>query len=119
VSDPLQALLELSARETLFPPSSRYHGIETATLVRPDGREVVYLRRRFVPQPARFALLREHVVADGERPDTIAAHYLNDPEQFWRLCDANLVLRPEELTARAGAVVRITLPEGVPGAQDG
>ena len=50
-----------------FPPSSRYHDIEVATVAGPDGRAIAYLRRRFVPQPERFALLREHVVRAGER----------------------------------------------------
>jgi hypothetical protein len=113
----LSDLLELSAQAVLFPPASRYHGIETATLER-DGRPVVYLRRRFVPQAERFALLQEHVVTEGERHDTIAARYLGDPEQFWRLCDANGVMRPSELTERVGAVIRITLPEGIPGGTD-
>jgi hypothetical protein len=118
MSGPLADLLELSARAALFPPSSRYHGIETATIER-DGRTIVYLRRRFVPAAERFALLHEHVVSEGERYDTLAARYLGDPEQFWRLCDANAVMRPADLTATVGAVVRITLPEGIPGAQRG
>jgi hypothetical protein len=118
VSGPLDRLIEQSAKAALFPPTSRYHGIETATLER-GGRTVAYLRRRFVPPPERFSALEEHVVADGERPDTIAARHLGDPEQFWRLCDANGVRRPDELTARPGAVVRIALPEGLQGASDG
>ena len=32
---------------------------------RPTGETIVYLRRRFVPQPERFALLREHTVTAG------------------------------------------------------
>ncbi|MGH7229842.1 MAG: LysM domain-containing protein, partial [Nitrospiraceae bacterium] len=43
--------------------------------------------------------------------------YVGDPEQFWRLCDANAAMRPEELTGIIGRVLRITLPEGIPGAQ--
>jgi hypothetical protein len=56
------------------------------------------------------------VVTEGERPDTIAATLAGDPEQFWRVCDANRVLHPEEL-ACIGRRVRITLPEGVPAAE--
>jgi hypothetical protein len=110
----LTDLLELSARGTLYPRTSRYHDVETTTLEL-HGRTIVYLRRRFVPPPERFALLREHVVAEGERPDTLAARYLGDPEQAWRLCDANAVMRPAELTELVGRIVRITLPEGIPG----
>ena len=99
-----------------FPATSRYFDVDTARRVLEDGTVVTYLRRRWVPQPERFATLSEHVVMQGERLDNVAAHYLGDPEQFWRLCDANGVLHPEELTAKVGRRIRITLPEGVPGA---
>ena len=101
---------------TNFPPNSRYHTIATATITTAAGREVAYLRRRFLPAPGRFALLQEHTVSAGERPDLIAAAYWGDAEQFWRLCDANGVMQPEELTAEVGRRLRITLPEGIPGA---
>ncbi len=100
----------------LFPANSRYQSIETTKLVRPNGTEIVYLKRRFVPQPERFALLQEHVVVDGDRLDNVAARYLADPEQFWRVCDANRAMRPDELTEEIGRRLRITLPEGIPGA---
>lgn len=99
----------------LFPPTSRYFSVETTTLEGPDGKAIVYLRRRFVPQPEGFALLQEHVVKQGERLDNVTAQYLDDPEQFWRLCDANRALRPDELTETIGRRLRITLPEGIPG----
>jgi hypothetical protein len=79
----------------------------------------VYLRRRFVPPPERFALLQEHVVVEGDRLDNVTARYLTDPEQFWRVADANAAMRPDELTETVGRRLRITLPEGVPGAPDG
>ena len=100
---------------TNFSPTSRYYGIETTTLEMPEGKVVIYLRRRFVPSPERFALLQEHVVKQDERLDNITAQYLGDPEQFWRVCDGNGAMRPEELTETIGRRVRITLPEGIPG----
>jgi hypothetical protein len=118
-TDPLQALLQaIPLKATLFPPNSRYHGIELAALAGADGRTIAYLRRRIVPAPERFALLQEHTVAAGERLDQIAAHYMGDPELFWRICDANRAVRPEELTETPGRRLRITLPEGIPGASD-
>ena len=98
-----------------FPPTSRYHNIETATLQTADGRQVVYLKRRFVPSPDRLALLQEHLVTQGDRLDNITARYYNDPLQFWRICDANTAMNPPELTATIGRRLRITLPEGIPG----
>ncbi|MFB7614933.1 LysM domain-containing protein [Kitasatospora sp. NPDC056181] len=100
-----------------FPAGSRYAGLPLA-VAELDGRQVRYVTRRFVPQPDRFALLREHTVAEGERPDTVAAAELGDPERSWLLCDANGVLDPAELTATVGRRLRITLPEGVPGVAD-
>ena len=98
-----------------FPPTSRYHDIEVAQLELPDGRTISYLRRRFIPPPERHMLLREHVVHEGERLDQVAATYLGDPEQFWRVADANGAVAPEDLTRDAGRRLRITLPAGVPG----
>ena len=94
--------------------NSRYASTPVATRTQTDGTQVAYLRRRFVPSPENFALLQEHLVVEGERLDVITARYIGDPEQFWRLCDANPVLHPEELTSVAGSIIRITLPEGVP-----
>ena len=102
----------------MFGPNSRYYLTKTGRLVREDGTEVVYLRRRFVPSPDRFAVIGEHVVSEGERLDLIAHQYLGDPEQFWRIADANGAVRPEELTEEPGRRLRITLPEGIPGASN-
>ncbi|MCC6862858.1 MAG: hypothetical protein IT158_30065 [Bryobacterales bacterium] len=99
----------------IFPVNSRYRSVETAQWRSPDGRDIVYLRRRFIPAPERFELLFEHTVADGDRLDNLAAQYLGDPELFWRVADANGAMQPEELTERTGRRLRITLPEGIPG----
>lgn len=99
-----------------FPATSRYYGIETTTMKTASGATVAYLRRRFLPSPDRFALLQEHVVVDDERLDNITAKYMDDPEAFWRIADANAAMRPQELTETIGRRLRITLPEGVPGA---
>jgi hypothetical protein len=102
-------------QQSAFPVTSRYHGIPTGMLVLPDGRSVVYLKRRFVPPPERFSVLVEHTVEPQERLDTIAAQFLDDPEAFWRICDANNAIDPHELTDTPGRRLRITLPEGIPG----
>ncbi len=99
----------------MFSINSRYYGIATATLETAGGETINYVRRRFVPPPENFALLLEHVVSEGERLDNITAQYLGDPEQFWRVCDANGAIRPEELVETVGRRIRITLPEGIPG----
>ena len=117
MSNILQQILEGPPLEaTAFPANSRYHGLRTRQIDAGDGTSIVYLERRFVPQPDRFAVIRIHVVSEGERLDNITARYLGDPELFWRIADANGVMRPDELTSRAGAEIRIALPAGVPNA---
>jgi hypothetical protein len=99
----------------MFPITSRYYSTPNAELETSDGKKIKYLRRRFVPPPEQFDLLLEHTVVEDERLDNISAQYLGDPEQFWRICDANNAMRPEELTDTVGRNLRITLPEGIPG----
>lgn len=114
--DPTQAIAGLSSPKTnFFPITSRYYDNDTAQLETIAGKTIVYLRRRFVPPPERFALLQNHTVTEGDRLDNITAQYLGDPEQFWRICDANRAMHPGELTETIGRRLRITLPEGIPG----
>ena len=104
--------------KTDFPPESRYHGSEVRSFTSPDGIETVYLTRRFVPEPDRFGTLSVHIVAQGERLDMTAARLVGDPEQYWRLCDSNGAIWPEELEAPE-ARVRVTLPLDVPRPEEG
>lgn len=116
VNDPMKTILKNLKLETnLFPPTSRYYGVETTTMETSGGKTVVYLKRRFIAQPERFELIKEHTVTEGDRPDNVAAQHLGDPEQFWRIADANNVMRPEELTDETGRKLRITQPEGIQG----
>lgn len=108
----------IALKPNLFPITSRYYGIDTAQLETATGKTIVYLRRRFVPPPERFALLQEHMVTQGDRLDNITAQYLGDPEQFWRVADANNAMNPTALVQQPeniGRKLRITLPEGIPG----
>jgi hypothetical protein len=95
----------------MFDHTSRYYAIETATLTLQDGRTVAYKRRRFLPAGEEMPLLAETPVSQGERPDVLAHRTLGDPLQYWRLCDANNVMRPTELTDEPGRAVRVPLPQ--------
>ena len=92
-------------------PTSRYAGLPTASFTAPDGRVLMYLRRRFVPSSEEMTVLARHRVRQGDRLDRIAAGELGDPEQFWRVCDANDALVPRALTAGIGSVLVIPLPQ--------
>lgn len=99
----------------MFEPGSRYENIETTTLVILDaeGRPhmIRYKRRRFIPSPEGSTTLLEHSVVQGDRLDNLTALYLGDPQQFWRVCDANIALHPEDLTREVGQTIRIALPK--------
>ena len=41
----------------------------------------------------------------------ITARTLGDPEQYWRVCDANDAMNPAELTVRPGRTLRVPLPQ--------
>ncbi len=100
----------------MFESTSRYANVETATMSVIDDEDrrwtIAYKRRRFVPPASGMTELLEHIVAQGDRLDNITARYLGDPTQFWRVCDANTVLHPAELTDEIGRAIRIALPKG-------
>ena len=113
LNDPFAALLKAVALKTpAFPPNSRYHGLPTATLVRPGRDPLPYITRRFIPPHETLAVMQEHAVAQGDRLDNLAARYLGDPELYWRLADANGALRPDDLLEPLGRRLLIALPGG-------
>jgi hypothetical protein len=99
----------------MFDQTSRYAKLEITEISVPDAngelRVVRYVTRRLIPVAGSSDTLVEHTVAAGERLDRIAARYVGDPAQFWRIADANASLRSEESTDRPGAVLRIALPQ--------
>jgi nucleoid-associated protein YgaU len=94
----------------MFDPASRYYEIENAVITGPDGREIPFKRRRFLPQGEAMLTLVEVTVVEGDRLDQIAARTLGDPEHFWRVADANNTLDPMAL-AEPGARLRVPVPQ--------
>jgi hypothetical protein len=94
----------------MFDPKSRYAKLDDATLVvrEPGGdtRTLTYKRRRFF-EATPAGPLAEHTLAAGDRLDRLSAAKLGDPLRFWQICDANLVLRPDDLTAEPGRLIEI------------
>lgn len=90
----------------MFFRNSRYASVPDAIYVDPAGREIVYKLLRPLPRPP---VQQGHTVALGERLDQIAFRHYGDPEQYWRIADANVALHPEELTAEVGRVLGIAL----------
>jgi hypothetical protein len=91
----------------MFSKASRYFELPDRVWVGPDGREVTYKSRRFVPRDVRLGGVT--AVAQSERLDLVAFRVLRQPDQFWRLCDANTAMSPFDLVEPSGQVLR--LPE--------
>ena len=95
----------------MFDYTSRYYSLETVAFHLPDGREVRYARRRFLPRAEDMPLLAVVTVSEGDRLDVITFRTLGDPQDFWRICDANNAMNPAELTARPGRKLRVATPQ--------
>jgi hypothetical protein len=93
----------------MFAPGSRYGQVPTAIYVDRVGVQHPYVLLRPFPPAAPARQLYD--LQDGERLDLIANMFFADPLQFWRLCDANDELRPEDLE-RPGERIRIPLVVG-------
>lgn len=95
----------------MFEHTSRYFELETVAFTTEGGRTVVYKRRRFLPDAVAMPLLAEITVTQGDRLDLITARTLGDPEDFWRICDANNAMDPFDLTMKIGRKLRVPMPQ--------
>jgi len=78
----------------MFFKGSRYEKVPTRTFADENGRVIAYKSTRFIPPtPA----LQGHLVTSDERLDHIAWQHYRDPERYWRICDANTALWPDDL----------------------
>jgi len=91
----------------MFFRGSRYEPVPEAQFATPDGRTTRYKRVRFI-QDTPGSLVQQ--VNQGDRLDLISYRVYKDPEQFWRICDANLALLPEELVEEPGRRLLIPVP---------
>lgn len=89
----------------MFFRGSRYEGVAEAIYVSPAGQEIRYKRLRFIPSARALQTYR---VVQQDRLDLIAFRFYQDPEHFWRICDANGAFVPDDLTREAGR--RLTIP---------
>ena len=107
----------------MFDPNSRYYNLETAVLQTADGRRSPTSGGASCRAASCMPLLAEVTVVEGDRLDLITSRTLGDPEQFWRVADANDAMDPRTSTRQAGEpAARPALPqaEGVtamPGAE--
>ena len=113
-SDPVQELIDAGVISSgAFAPNSRYSGVPVGLHLSPGSeRPVPYVLRRFIPHRSAIPIVAEHIVHGGERPDSLAAVVLGDPELYWVLADANGVLEPFELTDTPGARIVVPVARG-------
>lgn len=88
----------------MFFKGSRYENVETNSIKDDKGREIKYKKVRFTP---KTEALRGHMVVQGDRLDNLAYQFFNDPERFWKICDANLAMWPDDLLAEIGRIILI------------
>ncbi len=94
----------------MFDDKSRYAELDDLSCIEEGGRTIVYKSRRFLSRADDRPVLEEVEVAPSDRPDLVAARTIGRPELFWRVCDANGVMNPFELTERSGRTIRILMP---------
>lgn len=94
----------------MFEADSRYAQVGEGVLRTPDGREIPYKLRRFLPPPDRLPELTRVTVTDGDRLDLIAFRTLGRANQGWRAADANRALDPRELLT-PGRALRVPVPQ--------
>ena len=88
----------------MFFKGSRYEKVETDEYIDRAGGVIPYKNVRFIPETkAQLG----HRVRQDERLDHVAHRYYRDPERFWRVCDANLAMRPDDLTGPPGRTILI------------
>ena len=87
---------------------SRYAAVPVGFLDDAHGRTIRYLRMRVIPETTAQV---GHTVDASERLDHIAFRYFRDSERFWRICDANAAVRPDDLAATPGRVLHIPTSE--------
>lgn len=93
----------------MFFKGSRYENVATDTFTDALAHAIKFKRIRFIPDtPAQLAV----IVNQGERLDHIAHRIYQDPELFWRICDANFALRPDDLVSEPGRAIKVPPAEG-------
>ncbi|KIG17897.1 hypothetical protein DB30_02520 [Enhygromyxa salina] len=80
---------------SLYAKNSRY--VRHASIVEvtdEQGRKVKRVGRAKQPP---LAELGEHIRREGQRLDHLANYYLRDPSAYWKICELNDVLLPDQL----------------------
>jgi hypothetical protein len=93
----------------MFDAASRYARIKEAEYTMPDGRAVIYKKRRILPRGEEMPVLATVTVEKKDRLDLLAARTIGQPDQFWRVADANDAMHPLWLVT-PGRRLRVPVP---------
>ena len=93
----------------MFKDTSRYKNRPLKFHTKPNGEQVSYVARRFLPKPESLQTAGYQVVGQSDRLDHVAHRAYGDPEQFWRIVDATLEFDPPRLTDAPGVRLRIPM----------
>jgi hypothetical protein len=93
-----------------FPPNSRYHNVPLRKRTAPDGTEETFVARRIIPAMEHYRVLDRYRTESGSRIDNAASAAFGDPEQYWRICDANGEAEPADATKPEGRLLVIPMP---------
>ena len=88
----------------MFFKGSRYANLPVLHTTDSRGRQVAYKATRLIP---RSEFVAGHLVQQSDRLDLIAYQRYRDAERFWRICDANVAMWPEDLVRQPGRVIGI------------
>jgi nucleoid-associated protein YgaU len=104
----LETLLSnAAAAPARFGANSRYNAVQVLQRMATDGRPIAYVARRFIAPPMPGVAPLSYSVVFGDRLDLIANRFIGDPEQWWKIADANPTLDPRPLTGEPGLVLNI------------
>ena len=92
----------------MFFKGSRYEKIDTNKITDSSGQVFVYKKIRLIPSTVGVI---GYTVKEGERLDQIANNTFRDSQRFWRICDANLAMWPDDLLL-VGLTLEIPPSEG-------
>lgn len=95
----------------MFDAKSRYARTDTAVYTDASGRQIAYVKRRFLPRGEDLQLLVEVTVTESDRLDLISQRTLGSAEASWWICDANDAMHPDELLADPGEKLRVPVPK--------
>lgn len=113
MNDIAKMLAPPTSEQVPFPPTSRYHGLPVRRANLPDGREVAFVGRRFLPPLSAYETSAVHTVQGGDRLDLLAAQYFGDPEAGWRVVEANLLRDPREAVRETGSRLAIATASSI------